>query len=662
MSTRRNYTIFLLLVSAMGGLPTPVAAQSPGAGQPSTGGSAPTTEGERAPAPSVPRTVAPASAPRELTIEEAAALSEAEVIEVWAERPDKPFDRDTKLRLTGEELAARGATDLATALALLPDVTVREGGRGGFNIDVRGARKGSVRILLDGVSVSDPYYGTFDVSTIPITDIEQIRVSTSPSSPIDGPGGPGGVIEVHTRDAIGEQLVQARIATDTAPGASAATTARVALGAHTALRVSMSGAIGARDFTLPMDAAIGESRRSATGASRLEYRRGTRRLALDFGADDRHYVSPPSDERASSILLIDRETTLRGQGSFDDTLGSLQVQARLWADRLARQSRSFLDPALTEQAAQERLRALRVGGQALVTQGLGKWARWAASLTVDRDSAHVATELRTTDASSMIVEAAADVQLEGRGLLVDVAVGVAAPFGLDADPWSEGKLDLRYRPLRGLELAAIFARKGRAPSLRERFDPQTGNETLGPEIASHGELRVAAEGQRGALGGRLEVAPYLRRTTGTVRLDPKLGRQMNLGELDVRGVDTSLRLRLGRHVESGAGYSYIFATSDLTGDDPLDRLPRHRFDTWVRLAPHRAVSVLGHVRAFGERNDQGDVLGAYATVEASATAQLGEAYLAVLRVDDLLDERPETRSGYFAAGRTLSLTLQGTWR
>src|SRR5690349_3916633 len=40
-----------------------------------------------------------------------------ELIVVWDERPDKPFDRDTEPRLTGEELLARGATDLATALA-----------------------------------------------------------------------------------------------------------------------------------------------------------------------------------------------------------------------------------------------------------------------------------------------------------------------------------------------------------------------------------------------------------------------------------------------------------------------------------------------------------------------------------------------------------------
>jgi hypothetical protein len=36
-------------------------------------------------------------------------LKMGEAIEIYDERPDKPFDRDTEVRLTGEDLAARGA-------------------------------------------------------------------------------------------------------------------------------------------------------------------------------------------------------------------------------------------------------------------------------------------------------------------------------------------------------------------------------------------------------------------------------------------------------------------------------------------------------------------------------------------------------------------------
>ena len=84
-----------------------------------------------------------------------------------------------------------------------------------------------------------------------MTDIVQIRVSTSPSSPIDGAGGPGGVIEVHTRDAIGDELVAARIQGSTLPSASAAATGRAMLTDTLAMRVSATGDLGSRDFSMP---------------------------------------------------------------------------------------------------------------------------------------------------------------------------------------------------------------------------------------------------------------------------------------------------------------------------------------------------------------------------------------------------------------------------
>ncbi len=592
-------------------------------------------------------------------IEAMAKQSESEVIEVWAERPDKPFDRDTKLRITGEELAARGITDLGQALATLTDVQVREAGRGGFNVDIRGARKGSVRVLLDGISVSDPYYGTFDVSTIPVTDIEQIRVSTSPSSPIDGPGGPGGVIEVHTRDAIGAQLVRARVTTDTGPTFGVSGSARAGLSKHTAVRLSVSGTAGARDFDLPMDATIGESRRSASGASRFEYRKGDRRLVFDAGFDDRRYVNPPSDELTNAILLIDRETTMRSLVGFEDKLGKLHISARSWADRMRRQSRYFRDATFSEQTQSEDLRAMRVGGQVLATRPIGRSMRWAASATVDRDSAEVVIDTGArAEGETVISQIAGDLQLESNGLLVDGAVGVALPFGIDADPWLEGKLDARYTPFQGLEIAAIAAQKGRAPSLRERFDPISGNEGLDPELARHGEVRLTGKHR----GVTLEVAPFIRRSTGTVRLEPKLGRQVNIGQLDVKGVDSRLEVELLRMVTAGGAYSYITATSDILGDDPLDRLPEHRYDLWLKVAPSARLSAQGRFRYIGRRLDQGTMLGAYTAVEASVTSQITDEYLAVLRVDDVMDGQPEIRNGYRSQGRLFSVMLQGTWQ
>jgi outer membrane cobalamin receptor len=597
-------------------------------------------------------------APQGLSDDDLAKLAEGEAIEIFDERPDKPFDRDTEIRLTGEELAARGAVDLATALDLLPDVSVRDAGRGGFNVDIRGARKGSVAVLVDGMLVSDPYYGTFDVSTIPITDIVQIRMSTAPQSPIDGPGGPGGVIEVLTRDAVGSQLVIARATSDTLPSLGVAGMARVGLTDRLALRFSVSGLAGARDFDVQRNmtsVSVAENRHASTGAARLEYRDASKRLAVDGFVDDRHYISPPSE--TSSILLIDRETTTRALVKGDLKRNKLQLQANAFVQNLHRRSRNFMDAELTMQQRVEDLRALRIGGQALATRPIGKDLRWVASTSIARDSARTAVDTTTTRGDLAILETAADLQYEQQTLRLDAAAGVAVPIGVGADPWPEAKLVAKWRPAYGpVELAATGARKGRVPSLRERFDPMTGNAALAPEHVTHAELRAIGEIKDQF---RVEAAPFYRHTTGVITA--LMGQLVNNEKLDFYGIDTSGRVYVHSRVQLGAAYNFIALANCGMAECTFERLPKHRAEGWVEVTPERRIVLNARVRYNGEFLDQGAVLPAYTTVEATATATLSRKYLVVLRGDDLLNRRPETRQNYFGAGLVISLVLQGQW-
>ena len=605
---------------------------------------------------------APDPVPAGLTDEELQRLAEGDVIEIFDERPDKPFDRDTEVRLTGEQLAARGATDLGTALAMLNDISVRDAGRGGFNIDIRGARKGAVTVLIDGVLVTDPYYGTFDVSTIPITDIVQIRVSTTPQSPIDGPGGPGGVIEVLTRDAIGEQIVIARLTSDSLPTFGATATARAPLAKHLAIRFSASGVGGARDLQLPGGVAIGEARHSATGAGRLEYRKGDRRIAADGFLDDRHYVAPPSDTMRSSILMIDRETSVRGALKADEKIGKLQLQGGYYGHYLHRRSRYFTDPELTNQQQSENLSAIRSGGYVLATKPFLKDFRWAGSASISHEKALASNQAgEYVRGDVTMLEIAADLQYERKRLRLDGAIGLATPFGVGADPWPEGKLVAKYKARQDLELTATAAFKGRVPSLRERFDALNGNPSLGPEKAAHAELRAVATRDR----LKLELAPFFKHTTGTVRasaIAADMGKLVNLGRVNFWGVDTTARITVNPHLDVGGSYNYVKANADTTGDDPLDRLPHHRFDVWAEGKLDKRFS--GRVRAkyFGYANEKGTRVPGYLLFEANVTAQITTEYLAVFRIDDALDEAPETRDGYHLPGRVYSLIVQGAWK
>lgn len=594
---------------------------------------------------------------------------ESEVVEIFDARPKQPIQRGTEIRLSYDDLVARGVTDLAGALRLLPDITVRDAGRGGFNIDVRGGRKGSVTVLIDGMAVTDPYYGTFDVSSIPVTDIVQIRMSPTPQSPLDGPGGSGGVIEVLTRDAIGPQLVIARVTGDSLPSFGATGLARVALSKHTALRISMSGSAGSREHPMPGKSTVDEDRHSSTGTARFEYRRGKRRVAADGFLDSRHYISPPQENDKGDIVMIDRELSARGSVKGDDEVGDFQVQGQAYAHYLARRSRSFTDARLDTQSRFEDLYTTRTGGAAVVAHPFGQRGRWAASASGFREQARVTDENDTViEGAFAVVEAAAGASFETTRWRLEGAGGLAMPVNGGADPWPEAKLVARYQPRKDFGLTATGGHKGRVATLRERFAPQTGDPSLGPEKAWHAELRAIEQ-----LGERLrvEVAPFYRRTTGLIRLlpvpdtDPVEQRSTNLGVTRFMGVDTQLRVKPLRFLEVGGNYSYIRARGDSEDPGlakaPLDRLPSHRADAWVQVTPLRQLAVQARIKYFGASIDKTMEVAGYSTIEATVTAPITQDYLGVLRIDDLTDVRPETRKGYFAPGRVVSFVVQGSW-
>jgi outer membrane receptor protein involved in Fe transport len=482
-------------------------------------------------------------------------------------------------------------------------------------------------------------------------------MSTSPQSPIDGPGGPGGVIEVLTRDAIGSQLVIARATSDSLPSFGISGTARVALAKHFALRMSASGLAGARDFDV-QSGTVPESRHAANGAARLEYRNANDRVALDAFIDDRHYVAPPSE--TSSILLIDRETTGRGALKADIKRGKLQLQSQLFAQAMKRRSRNFMDAAMSVEQRTEEMSVQRFGGMLLATSPVGKDWRWVASTSLGRDSGEDTIMNRTVSGETSIVEAAADLQYEKKTVRLDGAAGIAAPIGVGADPWPEAKLVARWRPQFGpIEITATGARKGRVPSLRERFDSQMGGASgLGPEKMTHAEVRVIAE-QKDLY--RVDVAPFFRRTSGQVRFSATENHLVNLDSIDTYGVDVSGRVHPHPLVEVGAAYNFIRLDNCGMDTCTLDRLPETRGEGWVEVTPERRFRINARAKYFGKFVDQAMNLPAYTTLEASATATLSRQYMIVLRGDDLLNARPETHAGYFGPGLVVSVVLQGQW-
>ncbi len=576
----------------------------------------------------------------------------------------KPFEPDTALELTGEELAARGATNLAEALDLLPQITVKAGGRGGEQADIRGARKGWIKFIIDGVPVDDIYYGNFDLTSIPVTDIVEIRVSTAPASPLDGPGGPGGVIEVITLRASGERRLAARAQASDAPNASGWVTGRANVFPTLGVRVSAGGTFGAHDYDVTMDdgseRSLGEDTRTANAALRLESETDRGNLGLDLAAQHRSFVVPPGEENGADILVIDGEESAR-LGLWGETHArGWRLHARGHFQLLTRDSRSYGDATMTTLDNRENLSADRSGFSIAANRGLGAGFELVLASYLDTEHATVDNlEGRIQGGRSTVATVASGVQFRSGAWKADAAAGVSLPDG--ATPWPELKLSVGWQPIAEVGVELVGARKGRVPTLRERYQLVSGNEELDPETSTFVEASATVRPLPWLV---LKTGVYAREVEQMIKIDFDTGMLANLGDVSFRGFDAEVRIDPIRAAGAGAAYRFIDADADFdnAGFEPLDFLPAHKLDGWVTLRLGTRAGGTGRVRFVDRRVDQREVLPRYVTTDLSAFYRIRTDLRATAKVDNLLDNRFDLRAnGYRDPGRLIMVGVEGVW-
>lgn len=103
--------------------------------------------------------------------------------------------------ITAADIAARGATTVAEALAGATGVDLRQQGPVGAIAmpSLRGSDAGQVLVLVDGRRVNNPQTGLADLTDIPTDNVERIEVVRGGASALYGADAVGGVINIITR-------------------------------------------------------------------------------------------------------------------------------------------------------------------------------------------------------------------------------------------------------------------------------------------------------------------------------------------------------------------------------------------------------------------------------------------------------------------------------
>ncbi len=97
------------------------------------------------------------------------------------------------LVITAEQLEQRQTRDIADILRDVPGVAVA-GVAGQTQIRLRGSEGNHVLVLVDGIEVSDPFAGEFDIGTLQADIGARVEVLRGPQSALYGPDAIGGVV------------------------------------------------------------------------------------------------------------------------------------------------------------------------------------------------------------------------------------------------------------------------------------------------------------------------------------------------------------------------------------------------------------------------------------------------------------------------------------
>lgn len=114
------------------------------------------------------------------------------------------------LVITAEQFENRQTRDIADILRDVPGVAVA-GIAGQTQIRLRGSEANHVLVLVDGIEVSDPYAGEFDIGTLQAEPGARVEVLRGPQSALYGPDAIGGVVAYESASGRSQPGFAARI-------------------------------------------------------------------------------------------------------------------------------------------------------------------------------------------------------------------------------------------------------------------------------------------------------------------------------------------------------------------------------------------------------------------------------------------------------------------
>jgi outer membrane cobalamin receptor len=510
------------------------------------------------------------------------------------------------------------------------------------DLGIRGAGFEQVVVLVNGVRMSDPQTGHFDLDlAVPLDQVERLEILRGPASALYGADAVGGVVNIVTRGS-GESwrgLLE---------GGSWGT-GRVSGGGgferEGGLSLQLGGEFGRSDGHR-----AGTDYESALLHLALSHPLGPGRLTGDFGGSRRDYGAQdfyapyPSFERTRSYTSSVRwEAEARHQLTmeFGTSFRRHEDEFTLIRD----------DPAVY----QNRHTSSQVGGDVLVRGGswMGMDLSAGGELYQDILRSNSLGD-REENRGAVYVETA----LGGRGPGV-MSVGLRHDWHQGFGSFFSPSVSGSYRVGPSLRTRAALGRSFRAPSWTERYyqDPaNVGREDLAPERAWSGEVGLDLASSSDL---RLSVTAFLRRAEGLIDWARPVGagddtpwETRNVEEATFKGLEADLTLQGPSETRWTLG-GMLLSVDSKEIDGYRSKYALRPLEEQVNLAVGRtfgdAVTLSLNLKR-GKRAAED----AYHRLDLRGGVKLGSTWL-YLDANNLLNERYPDVTGALAPGRAVYL-------
>jgi vitamin B12 transporter len=601
--------------------------------------------------------------------------------------------------VTSDDITLNGAKTLNEAISLVPGLYVRNGGEGTPRLDIRGFRTRQVRLFLNGIPMNDSYDSQFDPTTIPVENIAEIKMITGGSSVLYGPGGAGGIINIITKK--GEQgfhgSAQVEAAReDTRLGRATISAGldkwNVFLGASTyksdgfnlsddfQKTASEDGGLrGNSDIkrnNLFSNIGYDPSEKTHLGLT-LNYIDGENGIPsiANYNAND-IFQSKPKFERIDDLSGFGVQ--LSASHEFDSPLSM-----RGWAflNELKQLDNRYDDALYTTQtksgASSADSKTDISGGDLQAAYDFNKYGTSSFGVMMEKDK-YDASGFNVKKVKNNNVKTPFDYNKEftiysfllQHDMTPVQNVTVSAGYGYNIqdrtdtgnETASSYMLGATYRLNEKTLFKGSIDRKIQFPSIRQLYDPDSGNTGLKPERAMEYELGVVQSLPLSTTGS---VTGFINDAKNFIEKDDTLNLFRNFEHYYFKGVEVALENRAVKNLILKAMYSYLVSKDKSAGStvDELQYRPGNKFSVEGSYSlesgftAYASILYVGHQYFYSTDTTvplQKKELNNYTVVNLKVSQSIMKDRLAVyLGANNLMDKNYEQSYGLPQPGRTI---------